>query len=203
MLIPKGKLRLALFLPHSVDAMPKQIKRICIVGCSGSGKSTLARKLGRQTGIPVKHLDKLYWKPGWVEIDQDTFRKAVSSELAFDDWIIDGNFGATAGERFRRCHLIIHLNYSTWSCLVGVLKRIVTTYGKVRPDMGEGCPERLDWSFLKWVLAFNKPGSSRDKLLEQVQKYGQHCALIQPKNRRQLRNAMKQVLPRIGIPPSS
>ena len=39
---------------------------------------------------------------------------------------------------------------------MGVLKRVLTTYGTVRPDMGDGCPERIDFTFLKWVWNFNK-----------------------------------------------
>ena len=178
--------------------MSEPITRICIVGCSGSGKSTLARKLGEQTGLPVKHLDKMYWLPDWVEMDQEEFTEALRQELKHERWIIDGNFGRTAGARFKRCHLIIHLNYSTWRCLIGVIKRIITTHGKVRPDMGDGCPEHFDWSFLKWVMAFNKPGSSRDKLLEQIELHGAHCLLIQPRNRRQLRKAIKDLLPKLS-----
>lgn len=178
--------------------MSEPITRICIVGCSGSGKSTLARKLGEQTGLPVKHLDKMYWLPGWVEMDQDKFRELLIPELEDESWIIDGNFGRTAGIRFQRSHVIIHLNYSVWRCILGVLKRIIQTHGTVRPDMGAECPEKFDWSFMKWIMAFNKPCSSRDKLLEQIELHGAHCQLIQPRNRRQLRKAMIDLLPKLS-----
>ena len=46
---------------------PEQLGiRIAVIGCAGSGKSTLAAKLGSSTGLPVIHLDQLFWKPGWV-----------------------------------------------------------------------------------------------------------------------------------------
>lgn len=41
-----------------------EAKRILILGCGGAGKSTLARRLGAATGLPVVHLDGLYWQPG-------------------------------------------------------------------------------------------------------------------------------------------
>ena len=43
------------------------MERVMIIGCGGAGKSTLARQLGEVTGLPVVHLDKLFWKSGWVE----------------------------------------------------------------------------------------------------------------------------------------
>jgi adenylate kinase family enzyme len=41
------------------------MKRIAIIGSGGSGKSTLARNLGDVLGLPVYHLDNLYWQPAW------------------------------------------------------------------------------------------------------------------------------------------
>ena len=39
------------------------MKRVMIIGDGGSGKSTLARLLGAQTGLPVHHLDQVFWMP--------------------------------------------------------------------------------------------------------------------------------------------
>lgn len=47
------------------------MKHIAIIVCSGAGKSTFARELGAITGLEVIHLDRLYWKPGWVETPKD------------------------------------------------------------------------------------------------------------------------------------
>ena len=37
------------------------MKRVIIIGCPGGGKSTFARALHGKTGIPLYHLDLLYW----------------------------------------------------------------------------------------------------------------------------------------------
>ena len=130
--------------------------RILIIGCGGAGKSTLARQLGEKLGLPVVHLDSIFWLPNWVERNRDEFDELVRQELVKDQWIMDGNFNRTLPERVKYCDTIIYLDFSRMACLMGVLKRVVTTYGTVRPDMGAGCPDRFDLDFLKWVWNFNQ-----------------------------------------------
>ena len=132
------------------------MQRVLIIGCGGSGKSTLARQLGEKTGLPVVHLDKLFWHPGWVESAKEEIDEKIQQVLEEPRWIMDGNYNRTLPNRLEYCDTVIYLDFSRWACLMGVMKRILTTYGKVRPDMGEGCPERFDLEFLKWVWNFNK-----------------------------------------------
>ena len=132
------------------------MERIIIIGCGGAGKSTLARQLGEKLDLPVVHLDKLFWRPNWISVSQEEFDELHRRELAKETWILDGNFNRTMPERIARCDTVIYLDFSRFACLMGVAKRILTTYGTVRPDMGEGCPERFDWEFLQWVWNFNK-----------------------------------------------
>ena len=132
------------------------MERILIIGCGGAGKSTLARQLGEKLGLPVVHLDSLFWKPGWVEETKEAFDQKLAVELEKPQWIMDGNFNRTMSQRMEKCDTIIYLDFSRWACLLGVVKRVVTNYGKVRPDMGQGCPERFDLEFMKWVWNFNK-----------------------------------------------
>jgi len=132
------------------------MERVIIIGCGGAGKSTLARKLGEKTGLPVVHLDKLFWKPGWVESSKEEIDCIIRQEMDKPRWIMDGNYNRTMQMRVARCDTVIYLDFSRIACICGVLKRILTTYGTVRPDMGEGCPERFDFEFLQWVWNFNK-----------------------------------------------
>ena len=134
------------------------MQRIVIIGSGGAGKSTLARQLGEKLRLPVVHLDQLFWKPGWVETTQEEFDEKLALELAKPAWIMDGNFNRTIPQRLERCDTVIYLDFHRATCLLGVLKRILTSYGKTRPDMAEGCPERFDLDFLKWVWNFNRDG---------------------------------------------
>ncbi|MEO9901595.1 isopentenyl transferase family protein [Nisaea sp.] len=47
------------------------MNRVLILGCPGAGKSTAARSLAKITGLPVIHLDRHYWEPGWVRPGPD------------------------------------------------------------------------------------------------------------------------------------
>ena len=160
------------------------MERIIIIGCGGSGKSTLARQLGQLLDLPVVHLDKLFWRPGWVPVSHEEFDVLHHEALLGEKWIMDGNFDRTMEVRIARCDTIIYLDFNRITCLLGVLKRVITTYGKVRPDMGEGCPERFGWDFLKWVWNFNKKKREKNyRLLNETK----HAETIVLKNRRMVK----------------
>ena len=166
------------------------MERIIIIGCGGAGKSTLARQLGDKLNIPVVHLDKLWWKPGWVEMDRDEFDELHRRELSKEKWIMDGNFNRTMPERIARCDTVIYLDFSRFACLRGVIKRVLTTYGTVRPDMGEGCPEQIDFEFLKWVWNYNRDKRERNyRLLNEAE----HAETIVLKNRRAVKMFLEQI----------
>lgn len=164
------------------------MKRVIIIGCGGAGKSTLAQKLGALTGLPVVHLDRLFWKPGWEERTPEEFDPIIQREMEKDEWIMDGNFNCTLPQRVRGCDTVIYLDFSRMACLLGVLKRVLTTYGKVRPDMGEGCPERVDLEFLKWVWHYNRNKREGNyRLLNEAT----HAETVVLRNRRSVRRFLK------------
>ena len=160
------------------------MERIIIIGCGGAGKSTLARQLGEKLDIPVVHLDTLFWKPGWVESSTEEFDRKLAIELEKPKWIMDGNFNRTMPERVAKCDTIIYLDYNRLVCLWGVIKRNLTNRGKVRPDMGEGCPERIDFEFLKWVWNYNRDKRERNyRLLNEAF----HAETVVLKNRKMVK----------------
>ena len=166
------------------------MERILIIGCGGAGKSTLARQLGGKLNLPVVHLDKLFWHSGWVESTPEEIDAKIHAEMAKPQWIMDGNYNRTLPERVKHCDTIIYLDFSRFACLRGVLKRIITTYGTVRPDMGEGCPERIDLDFLKWVWSYNTDKRERNyKLLNETE----HAQTIVLKNRRMVKRFLQSL----------
>ena len=141
-----------------------------IVGSPGSGKSTMSKKLSEMLGIEVVHLDKLFWNPGWVESEKADFDRRLSEALEKDSWIADGNYSRTIPLRLERADTVILLNFPRIVCVFRALKRSAFGYGRVRSDMGEGCPERFDFEFLKYVWNFRKRNFQKVKsLVEQAE----------------------------------
>ncbi len=130
-------------------------RRVMIIGPCGAGKSTAAFKIARLLDLPLFHMDKLNWKPGWVESETGELRAKVAETAAQDRWVIEGNYGGTMELRLPRADLILYLDYPIPLCLFRILKRIFHYRGRTRPDMGEGCEERLDFAFLWYVARWN------------------------------------------------
>lgn len=158
------------------------LERICVIGCPGTGKSTLATELGAAFQLPVFHLDRLFWRSGWVEGDPDAFMRNVRDIVAQERWIIDGNYSRTMPLRFPRSHAIVWLDLSTTAALWGVLRRYAHSRGRTRPDMADGCSERWDWGFIKWVLGFRE----RQRNRQHIDTWGSHARLIHVTHRREL-----------------
>ena len=152
------------------------MRRILIVGNSGGGKSTLARRLGEKLGLPVVHLDVIFWKPGWVESDRDEYRARVVEALAAPEWICDGNFTSTFGMRMALSDTIIWIDRPAWLCLYRAIWRAITYRRGGRPDMAEGCDEKIDFDFYGFILTYNR--KVRPKLEAALAEHGRHARLV-------------------------
>jgi|GEM_PF-6982669 len=78
------------------------MQRVLIVGPSGAGKSWLAKRIAARTGLPVVHLDREFWQPGWVETAKPVWRARVKELAAGERWIMDGDYGGTLALRMER-----------------------------------------------------------------------------------------------------
>lgn len=135
--------------------------RVLIFGAPGSGKSTLARALGERLDVPVIHFDRLYWTDGWKPRSSDEVAAIVEASIAGDDWVFDGNNSLTLQMRAERADTLIWLDLPRMICFARVLVRTARSYGNVRADMADGCPERFDPTFLRWAWNFSvhsRPG---------------------------------------------
>lgn len=107
------------------------MKKVVILGSPGSGKSMFARKLEKCTGLPLVHLDNVWWKPDKTHISRDEFDTILNSIICKDDWILDGDFSRTYEVRMNACDTIFFLDYSEDVCMDGIRARV----GKERPDI--------------------------------------------------------------------
>lgn len=160
------------------------MQRIMIIGSPGSGKTTLSGIIAEKLGLPMVHLDRLGWKSGWVIRPREEFDAMLAEELTREQWIIDGNYNRTIDVRLERADTVIMLDYPTYICVLRVLKRFIMNLGRTRPDMTEGCPERLDMEFLIYVCNFRR--KYRQKLLDKL-KEAQNVNVIIIRNKREYR----------------
>jgi len=146
------------------------MKRILIIGNAGSGKTTFAVKLAEKTGLPLVHLDKIYWTGNWEHLTRCEFDNILQSELDKQSWIIDGNFNRTLPHRLKYCDTVFYFDIPTVTCLWGITKRILTSHGKTRADMGGNCPEYFDRqkvALYRNVMSFKKEHSEKyDNMLK-------------------------------------
>ena len=138
------------------------MERVMIIGCGGAGKSTLARKLGEKTGLPVVHLDQIWWEPGnWQHIEREEFDERLAREMEKSRWILDGNFNRTIEARLEACDTVIYLDYPRLVCMKNWIGRVIKNWGRHRADMAEGCSEWFDPDMAKWIWNFNKKNRKR------------------------------------------
>ncbi len=142
------------------------MKKVIIIGCPGSGKSTFAKALHEKTGLPLFHLDMMYWNEDRTIVEKPVFRQRLSEAMAQKEWIIDGNYGSTMELRLQACDTVFFLDYPVEVCLEGVRAR----RGKVRTDMPWiEAEDEEDAEFLEFIRSYN--AESRPVVLELLKQY--------------------------------
>lgn len=164
------------------------MKRIMVIGVSsGVGKSTFARRLGEALNINVYHLDAYYWEPNWVEATLEKFSNAQKEIVAHEQWIIDGNYSSTFEIRTEHADTIIYLELPLYVCLVRVVQRWLLNIGRTRIDIGEGCKEKLDWKFIKFIYTtYHARKKKMADRFQKIQASGTNIEIITLKNKKEI-----------------
>lgn len=146
------------------------MKRVLVIGCSGSGKSTLARQLGARLGLPITHLDHLFWRPGWISAPPEEFEAAQAAVTAGERWVIDGNYSSTLHLRLPRADTVVFLDLPRRTSMRRVLVRTLREAGK--DTQAPGCMSKVDREFLEFVLTWRR--KRRARILARLAAEGAH-----------------------------
>ena len=147
------------------------MKKVIVIGCPGSGKSTVSRALHDKTGIPLYHLDMMYWNADKTTVEKSVFLERLSAVLEKDEWIIDGNYASTMELRMAACDTVIFLDYPLYVCLDGIKER----HGKPRSDM-PWIETEEDAEFIEFIKSYNE--QQKPKVLELLKKYSDKNIIV-------------------------
>lgn len=154
--------------------------KITILGYAGAGKSSLAKRLGERYHAPVLHLDTVQFLPNWEEREKSEKLKIIEEFLNENpSWVIDGTYSGLHFERrLEESDLIILMLYNRFTCLNRVVSRYRKFKGKTRPDMTDGCIEKLDGEFVRWVLFDGRTNKRRERFKNIAEKFPEKSIII-------------------------
>jgi adenylate kinase family enzyme len=170
------------------------VNRVAVVGAGGAGKSTFARELGAAFQLPVYHLDEYHWLPGWKEPPREAWRAKQSEMAGWDQWVIEGNYGASFDIRFDRADTVYVLSLSRWVCCARVLKRVIKNWR--RDVQAPGCPEHFDLKFLRWVWRYSL--DSRSRLDDALARHVNTLEVIELRSRTEIREYLDGIRRQAG-----
>ncbi|MBO5913274.1 MAG: AAA family ATPase [Clostridia bacterium] len=147
------------------------MKRVIVIGCPGSGKSTFAKALHKATGIPLYHLDMMYWNDDKTTVEKSVFLEKLANVLGTNEWIVDGNYNSTMEMRMRECDTVVFLDFSSEACLDGIKAR----RGKPRSDI-PWVETKEDTEFIEFIKNYNT--ENRPKVMSLLEKYHDKNILI-------------------------
>ncbi len=168
--------------------MENKIKKIAIIGISGAGKSTFSRKLAEKTGLPLFHMDQLYWKGNWEAVPEAEYLKAHELLVQKEEWIIEGYIDVKMANRLKNADLVIWLDYSGLRCAWHLILRRIKNHGLNRQELPKEALERLKWRFLWMVL---KGGERRD--IEEAIKFGKPSNIKRLRSPKELKHFMNKI----------
>ena len=135
----------------------RHARRIVVVGCAGSGKSTLSMRLSESLDLPYLSMDReIFWLPGWQLRPRAEALERMKAFVQRDRWIFDGNSPGSMSIRLDRADMVIWMRPPRHVSVYGILSRWLRHRGTIRPGMPEGCPEKMDWPFFRYVWTFER-----------------------------------------------
>ena len=159
--------------------------KIAVMGYSGAGKSTLSRVLSQRLDLPLLHLDKMQFTANWQERDRAEALAMVEAFMSRDSWVIDGNYSGFLQERrLDEADLILFLDLPRLTCLRQAWGRYRQFRGQVRESAADGCCEKFDLEFFRWLVWDGRSRKRRARYRSLMAQYSAKAVVL--KNRAQI-----------------
>jgi adenylate kinase family enzyme len=155
-------------------------QRIVIIGCGGSGKTHLANQLAALHGLPLTHLDAVYYDADWNPLPAEEFQAVQQRLVTGPRWLIEGNYAGTLPIRLAAAGTVIFLDLPAITCITGVLQRRWRYRGGQHRD---GVYDRITWGFLRYIWGYR--AQMRPRVRELIAEHGDHVELVTLTSRRQ------------------
>ncbi len=128
----------------------------CCAGRRGRRESTLARAIGERLGLPVIHLDRFVFGPGWTPIETGTVRARLYEALAADRWVVEGTYPQLQDLTLPRADLTIWIEQPALRRLFRAWRKTRLHRGRPRADRPDGCEEGFGFSYVRTVFHFGR-----------------------------------------------
>ena len=166
------------------------MKRIAVIGCGGSGKSHLARQLGAALGLPVTHLDAVYYDEAWNPLPKDEFAGLQEGLVTAPVWVIDGNYASSLPIRLAAADTVVFLDLPPLTCLWGVAQRRLRQGGG--QDKATGVYDRITLNFVRYVWSYRRSMGQRVRRL--TAEHAGHAEVVKLTSRRAARRWLQQTV---------
>jgi adenylate kinase family enzyme len=178
------------------------VRHVAILGSAGAGKSWLARELAVALELPVVHLDRLYWKPGWVPTPDHEWKAIQRREVERESWIADGLQEGRVGMPHHwldAADTIVFIDASLLTCIWRVVRRRLDS--QAGPEMPADCKPapfyRAFPKFLRLLWLYRR--TVRGDVLVELERrqHRQHVAVLRSGDdvRRFIRDVRSQRAP--------
>lgn len=94
--------------------------KLIVIGSPGSGKRAFSSALSSATGLPVTHLDTIYWNENGTYVGDDVFFPKVKEALDVGRWIISGTYLNVLGQLLDVSDGVFFLDYALEACLESI-----------------------------------------------------------------------------------
>lgn len=165
--------------------------KIVVAGYSSSGKSTFAKRLSKHYQIDVLHIDTIFFGPNWVKRDVELVEQDIHAFMKKDSWIIDGQYRKLVPERYEACDQLFIFDFNRFKCLYGAILRRIKYRNQNRDTIAEGCKERLNFSFIWWILFSGRRKSSKQLLRSYQEKYANKTVVF--RSRKQVNRYLESI----------